>query len=94
MHSRTLESLVAIGSALAIDLVAYSSDGDPLALVEIGHAEAARLVSLPPAMGQVFRAVRRQDGRAEVAPEAHPRCRDRQPGPPVRCTQARHSARC
>ena len=56
MHSNTLESLVAIGTARTALLVAYSPDGDPLALVEISKEEAARLVSLPEAMGHVFRA--------------------------------------
>ena len=56
MHSKTLESLVAIGTAKTVLLEAYSPDGDPLALVEISKEEAARLVSLPEAMGHVFRA--------------------------------------
>lgn len=34
MHSRTLESLALIAEAVAVDLVTYSCDGDPLAVVE------------------------------------------------------------
>ena len=63
MHSRTLESLVAIGTAKTVLLVAYSPDGDPLALVEISREEAARLVSLPEAMGHVFRATVQPGGQ-------------------------------
>ena len=66
MHSRTLESLVTIGTARTLLLVAYSPDGDPLALVEISREEAARLVSLPEAMGHVFRAAERKGGEVHI----------------------------
>lgn len=66
MHSRTLESLVAIGTARTVLLVAYSPDGDPLALVEISREEAARLVSLPEAMGHVFRATVQPSGQVYI----------------------------
>ena len=66
MHSRTLESLALIAEAVAVDLVAFSRDGDPLAVVEIPRREAERLVGLPEAMGHVFRADRRRGGRVEV----------------------------
>ena len=48
------------------DIVAYSPDGDPLALVEISKEEAARLVSLPEAMGPVFRATVQPGGQVYV----------------------------
>jgi hypothetical protein len=66
MHSRTLESLVAIGTARTVLLVAYSPDGDPLALVEISRDEAARLVSLPKAMGHVFEATVQPGGHVHI----------------------------
>ena len=66
MHSRTLESISLISGAVAVDLIAYSRDGDPLAVVEIPRREAERLVRLPEAMGHVFKAARRRGGRVEV----------------------------
>ncbi|MFO1458206.1 MAG: hypothetical protein U1G08_02285 [Verrucomicrobiota bacterium] len=47
-------------------LVAYSPDGDPLALVEISREEAARLVSLPEAMGHLFHAAERKGGEVHI----------------------------
>lgn len=75
MHSKTLESLVAIGTARTVLFVAYSPDGDPLALVEISKEEAARLVSLPEAMGHVFRATIRPGSHVCIEPTAEYRVR-------------------
>ena len=66
MHSRSLESLALIAKAVAVDLVVYSRDGDPLAVVEIPRREAERLVRLPEAMGHVFRAHLGRSGRATI----------------------------
>ena len=64
MHSRTLESLVTIGTARTL-LLSPIPRRDAL-LVERFREEAARLVSLPETMGHVFRAAERKGGEVHI----------------------------
>lgn len=52
----TEESVRLIESARSVELMAFSRDGDPLAMVPIAKSEALALIAMPVTMGHVFRA--------------------------------------
>lgn len=62
----TEESIRLIETARTVELMAFSPDGDPLALVPIGKPEALALIALPTSMGHRFRASAVGAGRVFV----------------------------
>lgn len=62
MHT-TEESVRLIETAQIVELMAFSPDGDPLAMVPIAKAEALTLIAMPVTMGHVFRAASVAEGR-------------------------------
>lgn len=62
----TEESVRLIQIAQTVELMAFSPDGDPLALAPIAKAEALALIAMPVTMGHIFRASRVRDGRVFV----------------------------
>ena len=68
MHAMSEMSVRLIQEAATVEILLFSPDGDPLAMVEVSKAEAVRLVNLPPCMGHVFRAAREARGIVFVEP--------------------------
>lgn len=64
----TEESIRLIETAATVELMAFSRDGDPLAMVPIAKSEALALVAMPVTMGQVLRTTLVEGGRVFVEP--------------------------
>lgn len=62
----TEESVRLIQIAQTVELMAFSPDGDPLALVPIAKPEALALIAMPVTMGHIFLASQVRDGRVFV----------------------------
>lgn len=65
MHT-TAESFRLIEAAQSVELMAFSPDGDPLAMVPIAKSEALALIAMPVTMGHRFRASHVGEGRVFV----------------------------
>jgi len=65
MHT-TEESFRLVETARTLELMAFSPDVDPLALVRIAKPEALALIAMPATMGHVFRASHVGKGRVFV----------------------------
>jgi hypothetical protein len=66
MNSRTEFSIQIVNAALTVEILAFSPDGDPLAMVPIAKCEALALIAMPVTMGHVFRAPHVGNGRVFV----------------------------
>lgn len=62
----TDESFRLIKTAQSVELMAFSPNGDPLAMVPIAKSEALALIAMPVTMGHVFRASVANGGRVFV----------------------------
>ena len=67
MHT-TAESFRLIEAAQSVELMAFSPDADPLAMVPIAKSEALALIAMPVTMGHVFRESVVNGGRVFVEP--------------------------
>ena len=62
----TEESIRVIETAHTVELMAFSPDADPLAMVPIAKSEALALIAMPVTMGHRFRASAVGAGRVFV----------------------------
>ncbi len=62
----TEESIRLIETAHTVELMAFSPDGDPLAMVPVSKVEALTLIAMPVTMGHVFRSSQIGAGRVFV----------------------------
>lgn len=70
----TEESIRLIETARTVELMAFSPDGDPLAMVPIAKSEALALITMPVTMGHCFRAALVESGPVFIEAVPMGRC--------------------